>query len=63
MRCQPSGTFNRSVHLRIPFFFDSTRAEGQYLYDYHLTRGVGYTRLRYANLGTWELVKYVLAPR
>ncbi|MBJ6109004.1 hypothetical protein JAO73_08285 [Hymenobacter sp. BT523] len=53
----PAGRFPRSVHLRIPFLFDSAR------YDYHLTRGVGYTRKAYANLGTWELVKYHLAPR
>ena len=58
----PAGMFNRSVHLRIPFLFDSTRADAQYLYDYHLTRGIGYTRLRYANLGTWELAKYYIAP-
>ena len=50
-----------ALHLRIPFLFDSTRADAHYLYDYHLTRGIGYTRLRYANLGTWELVQYHIA--
>ncbi|RYE91155.1 MAG: hypothetical protein EOO37_01075 [Cytophagaceae bacterium] len=57
----PAGTFRRSVHLRIPYLDDSMRVD--YLYDYHLTRGIGYTRLRYANLGTWELTSYYLAPR
>ena len=55
----PAGTFPRSVHLRIPYLDDSTRVD--YLYEYHLTRGIGYTRKVYANLGTWELVAYHLA--
>ncbi|WP_035557475.1 hypothetical protein [Hymenobacter sp. IS2118] len=57
----PAGTFNRSVHLRIPFLDDSARVD--YLYSYHLTRGIGTTRRVYANLGTWELTSYYLAPK
>lgn len=58
----PAGRFPRSVHLRIPFLYDSTGGVN-YLYDYHLTRGVGYTRKVYANLGTWELRSYYIAPQ
>lgn len=57
----PAGSFYRSVHLRIPFLYDSANATN-YLYDYHLTHGIGYTRKVYANLGTWELRSYYIAP-
>ncbi|MBD2722950.1 hypothetical protein [Hymenobacter armeniacus] len=56
----PAGRFARSVHLRIDAVHDSTK--GAFVRSYHLTRGIGYTRKVYANLGTWELVKYHLAP-
>jgi hypothetical protein len=56
----PAGAFPRSAHLRIAYFRDSSRVD--YLYDYHLTQGIGYTRLRYANLGTWQLASFHIAP-
>ena len=55
----PAGRFPRSVHLRFPVVRDSSR--GSFARDYHLTRGVGCTRVAYTNLGTWELIAYRLA--
>ncbi|GAA4039367.1 hypothetical protein GCM10022409_26250 [Hymenobacter glaciei] len=57
----PAGTFKRSVHLRVDAFRDST--QGPFVRSYHLTRGIGTTRRVYANLGTWELRSYYIAPR
>ena len=57
----PAGTFSRSVHLRSNATRDSAR--GAFLRSYHLTRGIGYTRKVYANLGTWELRSYYIAPK
>ncbi|WP_152559749.1 hypothetical protein [Hymenobacter sp. IS2118] len=57
----PAGTFNRSVHLRVNAVHDST--QGPFVRSYHLTRGIGTTRRVYANLGTWELTSYYLAPQ
>ena len=57
----PAGRFPRSVHLRVTAFHDST--QGAFLRSYHLTRGIGYTRKVYANLGIWELHSYYLAPQ
>ena len=57
----PAGRFSRSVHLRVDAFHDSTR--GSFVRSYHLTRGIGTTRRVYANLGTWELRSYYIAPK
>jgi len=51
----PVGRFARSRHFAV-FFRDST--VGNYLRRFQLSRGVGYTRLVYTGIGTWELVAY-----
>ena len=33
-------------------------ADGNFLRRYHLTRGVGFTRKVYTQIGTWELIAY-----
>ena len=57
----PAGTFPRSAHLRVNAVNDST--QGPSVRSYHLTQGIGTTRRVYANLGTWELRSYYIAPR
>ena len=57
----PAGTFPRSVHLQNTALHDSAR--GPFVRSYHLTRGIGTTRRVYANLGTWELRSYYIAPK
>ncbi|MBC6700264.1 hypothetical protein [Hymenobacter sp. BT190] len=55
----PAGQFRHSLHFAISFR-DSTTAN--FLRRYQLSRGIGYTRLVYTQLGTWELIAYKITP-